>query len=166
MRRRDEARRPEQGRGGGRLGLEHVERGAADLAAVERVLERSLVDQPAARAIDDAHARLDPGQSVARQDAAGLVGQRRVQRDEIGAAQQFVEFDPFDAHRHGAFRRQERIIGDNLHPEPYGAVGDNRADIAATDQAERLAGKLDAHEAVLLPLARLGRLVGLRDLAG
>ena len=45
------------------------------------------------------------------------------------------------------------------------AVGDDRADIAAADDAERLAGDLDAHEAVLLPLAGLGRGVGLRDLA-
>ena len=44
------------------------------------------------------------------------------------------------------------------------AVGDDRADIAAADHAERLAGDLDAHEAVLLPFAGLGRGVGLRDL--
>ena len=49
---------------------------------------------------------------------------------------------------------------------PMRAVGDDRADIAAADDAERLAGELDAHEAVLLPLAGLGRGVGLRDLAG
>ena len=36
VRGRDEVGRAEQGRVRGRLGLEHVERGAADLAAVER----------------------------------------------------------------------------------------------------------------------------------
>ena len=46
------------------------------------------------------------------------------------------------------------------------AVGDDGADIAAADDAERLAGELDAHEAVLLPLAGLRRGIGLRDLAG
>ena len=45
------------------------------------------------------------------------------------------------------------------------AIGDDRADIAAADDAERLAGDLDAHEAVLLPLAGLGGDIGLRDLA-
>ena len=46
------------------------------------------------------------------------------------------------------------------------ARGDDRADVAAADDAERLAGQLDAHEAVLFPFARLGRGVGRRDLAG
>ena len=35
---------------------EHVERGARDLAGVERGLERVVVDQLAARAVDDPHA--------------------------------------------------------------------------------------------------------------
>ena len=47
-----------------------------------------------------------------------------------------------------------------------GAIRDDRADVAAADQAERLAGELDAHEAILFPLAGLGRLISLRDLAG
>ena len=46
---------------------------------------------------------------------------------------------------------------------PTPRVGDDRADIAAADDAERLAGDLDAHEAVLLPLAGLRRGVGLRE---
>ncbi|MGY3426582.1 hypothetical protein ACVWZW_007086 [Bradyrhizobium sp. F1.13.4] len=45
------------------------------------------------------------------------------------------------------------------------AVGDDRADVAAADDAEHLAGDLDTHEAVLLPLAGLGRSVRLRNLA-
>src|SRR5262249_15011341 len=40
---------------------------------------------------------------------------------------------------------------------------DDRADIAAADDTEQLAGDLDAHEAVLLPFAGLGRGIGLRD---
>ncbi len=48
---------------------------------------------------------------------------------------------------------------------PMRAISDDRADIAAADDAEHLAGDLDAHEAVLLPLAGLRRSVGRRDLA-
>ena len=40
-----------------------------------------------------------------------------------------------------------------------------RADIAAADDAKHLAGDLDAHEAVLLPFAGLGRGVGVRESA-
>ena len=53
MGRGDQPRRVEQGISGGRLQGEHIERRAADLAAVERGLQRRFVDQPAARAIDD-----------------------------------------------------------------------------------------------------------------
>ena len=49
---------------------------------------------------------------------------------------------------------------------PMCTIGNDRADIAAADDAQRLVGDLDAHEAVLLPLAGLRRGVGLRDLAG
>ena len=149
-----------------RLLHEHVERGAGDMAAVERVLQRRFVDQPAARAIDDAHAGLGLCQRLAAEDAARLVGQRRVERDEVGAGEQFVQFGLLHAELDRALGRQEWIVGGDLHLEAVGAVGDDRADIAAADQAQRLAGQLDAHEAVLFPLARLGRLVGLGNLAG
>ena len=45
----------------------------------------------------------------------GLVGQRRVQRDEIGALEQLVELDLLDAEIERALRRQEGIVGDHLH---------------------------------------------------
>ena len=48
---------------------------------------------------------------------------------------------------------------------PTRTISDDRADIAAADHAQRLAGDFDAHEAVLLPLAGLCRGVGLRNLA-
>ena len=63
-------------------------------------------------------------------------------------------------------RRQEGIEGDDPHLQADGALGDDRADIAAADDAERLAGDLDAHEAVLLPLAGLGGGVGGGDFPG
>ena len=44
------------------------------------------------------------------------------------------------------------------------AVGDDRADIAAADDAERLAENLDAEKFVLFPFAGVGRCVGFRDL--
>src|SRR5690606_20904609 len=53
----------------------------------------------------------------------------------------------------------------DMHLEAHATRGDDRADIAAADDAERLAGDLDAHEAVLFPLAGLGRGVRLRQLA-
>ena len=56
MRRADHVGQAEQRAFRRRLGLEHVEGGAGDVAGLQRLGERRLVDQPAARAIDDAHA--------------------------------------------------------------------------------------------------------------
>ena len=49
---------------------------------------------------------------------------------------------------------------------PMPRVGDDRADIAAADDAEHLAGDLDAHEAVLFPFAGLRRRIGGGNLPG
>ncbi|MCY1306906.1 hypothetical protein D9M70_567920 [compost metagenome] len=53
-----------------------------------------------------------------------------------------------------------------MHLQADGARADDRADVAGTDDAERLAGDLDTHEARLLPLAGLRRVIGGRKLAG
>ena len=50
---------------GGRLGVEDVDRRAGDLAGVERLGQRGLVDQAAAGAVDDPHARLHLARSRA-----------------------------------------------------------------------------------------------------
>ena len=75
------------------------------------------------------------------------------------------ELDLLDAEVTRAVGRQERIVRNHPHAQALRAVGDDRADIAAADDAERLVGDLDAHEAVLLPLAGLRGDIGLRDLA-
>ena len=87
-----------------------------------------------------------------------------MQRDKIRATQQFVELDLFDAQMQRALGGEIRIVGDHLHLQPDGAVGDDRADIAAADDAERLTENLHAEELVLLPFAGPRRSVGLRDL--
>ena len=135
------------------------------MLGIERIDQRLLVDQAAAGAVDDAHALLHLRDRRRVDDVPGLLGQRRVQRDEIGALEQIVELDLLDADVLGALRRQERIERDHLHAQAERAVGDDGADIAAADHAQRLGGDLDAHEAVLLPLAGLGRGVGLRNFA-
>jgi hypothetical protein len=89
-----------------------------------------------------------------------------VEGDEIGLGQQLVQRHLLHAHLDGALRRQERVIGSDLHLEAQRAAGNDRSDIARANEAQRLAGELDAHEAVLLPLAGLGRGIGLGQLAG
>ena len=164
MGRRDEVWMAEQRVGRRRLLDEDIEGRARNMTAVERRAQCSLVDKAAAGAIDDANARLGLRQIFRREDVARLRRQGRVEGDEIGARQEIVEFELFDAELLGALCAQERIEGDDPHLQSERARGDDRADIPATNDAERLAGQLDAHEAVLFPLARLGRDVGARDL--
>ena len=67
------------------------------MAAVEGCAQRRFIDEAAARAIDDAHALLGLGEIFRREDVVGLRGQRRVQGDEIGAREEIVELELFDA---------------------------------------------------------------------
>ena len=60
---------------------------------------------------------------------------------------------------------QKRIVGDHFHLQSEGAVGNDRADIPAANDAERLAEDLHAHELVLFPLAGAGGSIGFRDLS-
>src|SRR3546814_3300492 len=53
----------------------------------------------------------------------------------------------------------------NLHLEAERAIGNDRTNIARADEAQRLGRQLNAHEAILFPLARLRRRVGFRQLA-
>ena len=167
MRGCDEVGMAEQGVGRRRLLDENVEGRAGDVAAVQRSAQCDFVDKAAARAIDDAHALLGPRQFLRREDVARLRRQRRMQRDEISAREKIVQLELFDADLMGALHAaQERIERDDPHPQSDAARGDDRADISAADDAERLAGQLDAHEAVLFPFSRLGRDISARDLAG
>src|SRR3546814_1586838 len=85
----------------------YIERSASDLAIVQRLLERFLVDQPAPRAIDDADALLRPGEILAREDVARLVGKRSVEGDEIGTGEKFIQGHLLDAKIDRPFDRQE-----------------------------------------------------------
>ena len=165
MRRCHDVLQTEQSVVGRGLGLEHVNAGARHLAALQRRDEIGLDDQAAARAVDDAHAVLHPRNRSRVDDATRLVGHRRVQGDEVGAGEKIIELDLLDAQFFGALVRQERVEGDDVHLQANAARGDDGTDIAAADHAQRLAGDLDAHEAVLFPFAGMGRGIGLRNLA-
>ena len=77
--------------------------------------------------------------------------------DEIGASQQFVQLDLFDTHLLGLFFAQEGVIGHDFHLEAPRAVANDAADVARADDAQRLAGQLNAHKLRFFPFARVGR---------
>ena len=166
MRRADQVRRTEQHVLLGRLLHEHVEARARDMARDQQVADGQLVDQAAAGAVDDAHALLGLHQVGPREDVLGLLSERRVHRDEVGARQHLLQRCLLYAELGRSLVAQERVVGHHAHLEADGALGDDRADVAASDQAQRLEAELGAHELVLFPLAGLRAGIGLRHLTG
>ena len=166
MRRDDDLRQLEQRAVRARFGGEHVETCAADVAAGDRVGERLLVDQAAAGGVDDDDARLGLGQRLLADQARGLLGLGQVHRDEVGAAQQFVERQQLDAELRGAGMRHVRVVGGDVRAEGGEPLGDQLADAAEPDDADRLAEDLGARERRPLPGVVAQRRVGGRDLSG
>ena len=76
-----------------RLGMKNVEAGMADVAALERVDEGRFVDKRAARGVDQDHAGLGAREALRVEETAGLIVERKMQRDHVGARQQLVEID-------------------------------------------------------------------------
>ena len=125
-----------------------------------------LVDQPAARGVDDDHAGLGLGQRLLADQARGLRRLRQVHRDEVGAGQQVVERQQFDAELRGARRRHIRVVGDDVGAEGRQPLGDQLPDPAQPDHADGLAEDLGAGERRPLPGVLAQRGVGGGDLAG
>ena len=85
MRRADDVRQREQRTISCRLADENIERRSGDVAGFKRLEQSGFVDQAAACAIDQPNALLRQCQAVGADDVAGLLGERSMQRHEIGA---------------------------------------------------------------------------------
>ena len=90
VRRQDDGLQVRELGGVGRLGLEHVERRAGDRLPAQRLQQGRLVDQAAARGVDEQRCRLHQRQALGVDDLARRRDQRRVEGDDVGAAQQRV----------------------------------------------------------------------------
>ncbi len=165
MRRHDDVVEPEQ-RPVVRLGGEDVESGTCELAGRERLRQSLLVDQPSAGGVDDPRAVLHLRDRVAIDHPPGLVGQGRVQGEEVGAAEDLVLGERvLDTELPEALVRDERVVGDDLHAEADGSAGNLLADPAETEHPEGLALELDSTPPGPLPTTLLERRVRLRDVA-
>ena len=161
MRRGDDLGKTEEAIVRRRLDLEDVEPGAAEGAPLDGVGEGSLVDESAARRIDDARRRLAAGQPFRREQRLGAGG-RHVQGDEVRGRAQLVQLHELDVEIRGDLTRDEGVVRDALHAEGVGPVDHFPADAAEADDAQGLAAHLDPQQALLLPAARLEQGVGLR----
>ena len=131
---------------GGGLGFEHVERGARDPALADRVGERLLVDDAAPPGVDEPEGRLGvlrARRRTIRPTVSGVFGTWH--DEEVGALDELLDRrHELDAELAGPFGAHVRVVGDEPHAEGVGALGDEHADAAEPDDAERLAVQLDA----------------------
>ena len=164
--RADDAGQAEERAVGAGFGGEDVERDAAEFAGFQTVGECGFVVDAAAGTIDEPHARLHFLNLRRADEAAGLIGQRRVDREVVDSRQHVGDFfDRLDAELLGTIARQERVEAEDFHLERASTLGDGNADTAEADDAERLAGDLRAHVLVAVPLAFEQALVGRGDVA-
>ena len=92
-----------------------------------------------------------------------LVGERDVQRDDVGRAQQRFQGQQADVQLTGALGQQVGIVADDLHAERACQLRDVPADPAQADHAHGLAAELSAFEALAIPFTAPHRRRGIRD---
>ncbi len=148
-----------------RLLREYIERRARQLSALERGDECCVVDQFAARAVDDAHALLHGRERLGIDHALRLRRETDVQRDVVCLGKEFFQRQKRNAVLARHRRRDERIAADNFEAEASCALGHFKADAAEAEDAERLAAQLCALQAFLFPLAGMHGGIGGRQLA-
>src|SRR5262245_31875575 len=122
--------------------MEDIEPGTPDLAAPKPFDQRRLVDERAARGVDQDHAAFHAGDARGIDDAARLVVEREIERNDIGTRQQGIEVDE----RHAIVRAWRPVPGDHLHANAACDPRNLAADAAESNDAERLAIELHAFE--------------------
>ena len=142
----------------------HIDRRARHNTFVERRRQILFVDDPAARTIDQPHARLHSFHLRHRDHVLGVRRQRHVHRDEIRALDQLVERAYLDAQIVRTLLTQVRIISDDLHAERDRSFRNARSDPPHADHSERLALELHAHEFFPIPTSLVHALIRRRDM--
>ena len=167
MRRDDDVGIGEQRALGHRLAAEDVERRAADLAGVQRGLQVLVDDQRPARDVQDPHAVLHLRERLRVQPALGLRRLRQVDREEVRRRVDLLGARGLlHAERAVAVGADVRVVREHLHPEALRALGDELADPAEPQDAERLVHELDAGVLRAVPAPGDERRMGLRDVPG
>ena len=142
---------------------EHVEARRRDLTGLERVVERLLVDDAAARRVDDDQVRPGAGELLGADQADRLRGLGQVHRQEVRLGHQLLETDHPHPHLGRAPGLDVRVVGDHVHAERGQPGGDEHADATEPDDADGLLEQLDAGVAAALPLPAGQRGVGGAD---
>ena len=152
---------------GGRLGVQHVERGGPDPPGPQRLDDRAGIDQAAARGVDQHRGGLHHGQFRGADQASRLRRQRGMQRNRVAPAEQVGQGQQ---RRQARPRPEERIVRHHLAAERGEIPGQAPGDLAEPDQADPLGGQPPDRPQPLQPpaaggdqRARLGQAAGQRQ---
>ncbi len=165
MRGEEGVRGIEQRRVGGRLVLEDIDPGAAEVTGLQCLGHGRLVHDAAACDIEDDRARLELGDRIASDQAARRARERDVDGHDVGAGEERVEVDELDPVVRGLLGGHERVDAHDHHLHRPRAVCDGLPDLAEADDAEGPAAQLESGELRPLPFAPADRRVGGRGLA-
>ena len=125
-----------------RLAVEDVKGGARDRPRRERVEQRALVDDRAARGVDEIGVRRHQRELAGADQPGRAIAEPRVDADDVGARQQVLERRRRDPQRGRAGGVEVLAPGEHRHPEREPVAGDAGALASEPDQAERAAEQL------------------------
>jgi hypothetical protein len=166
VRRGDDPRVPQERMAGRRRLLrEYVERRAGEAALLQGGEQRLLVDQAAARAVDEERAPFHRPELGAAQQGPGGRPEGDVERQHIRVPQHLRPGRQVDAEPVRPLLRDIGIARHDPHAEAERAPRHLGADLPQADDAQGLAGQLRADEPVAPPLAGAERSLGLGDVA-
>eukprot|EP00964_Phaeocystis_antarctica_P080005 scaffold49904_cov63-Phaeocystis_antarctica.AAC.2 len=122
------------------LAAVHVERRRRQLARVQRRRERGLVNELAARRVDQQRTRAHRAEGHRTDDAGGPLVAQAVQRDAFGLGQQCLEaVDAADAKRFVRPVLPPWVVECHLEAACLGAESDGATDAPEADEAEHRA---------------------------
>ncbi len=125
---------------------------SADPPFLQRLVHVLLVDDAAAAHVQDHRPFLHVGDGLLVEHVPGLLGQRDVDRDEVGDADQFLDAGALGVFRLELLGPQVGIIGYDPHLEGTSQLADAAADLAEAEDAQRFPAELPADELVLVPV--------------
>lgn len=130
-----------------RLAAIDIQRHAAKVPGLQRGQQRRLVDQLAARHIDQPGAGFHAGQLARADQVPRLAVQHAVQRYRVTALEHLTEVNAaLDRHV-----GRVRVVTEHLHAKGLCHASHRAADAPHADEAERLAGEVARHPAWLGP---------------
>ena len=137
-----------------RLHVEGVQRGAGDGPALQRVHQRGLVHDGAARDVDQIGRRFHQGQFVGPHQSPGTLAKHQVDRQDVRIAEQRVLVHQRGAALAGAFCGEVLAPRDDVHIKGSGDTRHQRADMTQPQQSDGLAPQAHADSGAPLAFPR------------